>query len=56
MKNHLDYLHYNPVKHKWVPNVRAWPYSTFHRYIQEGIDPRHWGDGEIHFQEDVGDE
>ena len=26
---HLDYIHYNPVKHGWVRQVKDWPYSTF---------------------------
>ena len=32
--NHVDYIHYNPVKHNWVKQVRDWPYSSFHRYEQ----------------------
>lgn len=28
---HMDYVHYNPVKHGLVSRVRDWPYSTFHR-------------------------
>jgi len=28
---HMDYTHYNPVKHGLVDRVRDWPYSTFHR-------------------------
>ena len=33
---HIDYIHYNPVKHGHVTRVRDWPYSTFHRYVERG--------------------
>jgi putative transposase len=39
---HLDYIHYNPVKHGWVGSVNDWPYSTFHRYVQAGVYPIDW--------------
>lgn len=41
--NHIDYIHYNPVKHGWVKRVSDWPYSTFHRYVEKGIYPADWG-------------
>jgi REP-associated tyrosine transposase len=40
----LDYLHYNPVKHGMVANVAEWPYSTFHRYVEQGLYPANWGE------------
>jgi len=40
---HLDYLHYNPVKHGWVKQVADWPWSTFHRWVQKGVYPMDWG-------------
>ena len=43
---HLDYLHYNPVKHGWVQAVRDWPYSSFHRWQERGVYPLDWaGEG-----------
>ena len=39
---HLDYIHYNPVKHGYVTSVADWPYSTFHRYVKEGVYPEDW--------------
>ncbi len=27
---HLDYIHYSPVKHGWVKQVKDLPFSTFH--------------------------
>ncbi|PKM43316.1 MAG: transposase [Gammaproteobacteria bacterium HGW-Gammaproteobacteria-1] len=42
---HLDYLHWNPVKHGYVQRVVDWPYSSFHRYVREGVLPVAWGGG-----------
>jgi putative transposase len=39
----LDYLHWNPVKHGHVSRVAEWPYSTFHRFVREGMYPKDWG-------------
>lgn len=43
LARHLDYIHYNPVKHGYVANVADWPCSTFHRYVKEGAYPENWG-------------
>ena len=40
---HFDYLHFNPVKHGLVDNVIDWPYSSFHRCLNDGIYPKNWG-------------
>ncbi len=42
---HIDYIHYNPVKHGLVQRVGDWPYSTYHRYVREGLYPENWGEG-----------
>jgi putative transposase len=39
---HLDYLHFNPVKHGWVQRVSEWPYSTFHAWVKQGVYPQDW--------------
>ena len=39
---HMDYIHYNPVKHGWVKSVKDWPYSTFHQMVEKGIYPEDW--------------
>jgi putative transposase len=39
---HVDYVHFNPVKHGLVTRVCDWPYSSFHRYVQEQVLPRDW--------------
>jgi len=43
LQRHLDYLHWNPVKHGFVKSVKDWPYSTFHRFVNQGLYPPDWG-------------
>ncbi|MBM4289337.1 MAG: transposase, partial [Deltaproteobacteria bacterium] len=33
---------YNPVKHGYVKRVVDWPYSSFHRYVKDGIYDPDW--------------
>jgi putative transposase len=48
---HVDYIHFNPVKHGHVSNVKDWPHSTFHRWVREDRLPENWAgnndDGQI---------
>ena len=39
---HVDYIHFNPVKHGHVQHAADWPYSTFHRYVRDGVYARDW--------------
>jgi putative transposase len=41
-QRHVDYVHVNPLKHGHVKRVRDWPFSTFHRYVEQGIYPVDW--------------
>jgi putative transposase len=41
-ERHVDYIHFNPVKHGLVPCVCDWPYSSFHRYVRERLLPGDW--------------
>jgi putative transposase len=54
-EHHVNYVHWNPVKHGLAKTVADWPYSTFHRYVREGILPTDWigevGDENIGFGE-----
>ncbi|HEY7246724.1 MAG TPA: transposase [Xanthobacteraceae bacterium] len=43
LERHVDYIHFNPVKHGHVSQVCDWPYSTFHSYVTRGLLPRDWG-------------
>ena len=40
--SHMDYLHFNPVKHGHVRRVADWPYSSFARCVERGIYPCDW--------------
>ncbi|MDE1715899.1 transposase, partial [Chromobacterium amazonense] len=42
LQAHVDYIHYNPVKHGHVERVLEWPYSSFHRYVRLGWLPEDW--------------
>jgi putative transposase len=41
--NHLDYIHYNPVKHGLVTHPEDWPHSSFMEWKQRGVYPDRWG-------------
>ena len=40
---HVDYIHFNPVKHGLASKVVDWKYSSFHRYVKQGVLPADWG-------------
>ena len=40
---HVDYTHWNPVKHRHVARAKDWPYSTFHRFVHDGVLAEDWG-------------
>ena len=40
---HVDYIHFNPVKHGWAHRAVERPYSSFHRFVRQGILPCDWG-------------
>ena len=48
---HVDYIHYNPVKHGLVRQPIEWRWSSVHRYIRLGLLAPDWatasGDGEF---------
>ena len=43
LAQHVDYIHYNPVKHGWVKRPVEWPHSTLHGYINRKIITPDWG-------------
>lgn len=43
LARHVDYIHFNPVKHGMVSRVCDWPHSSFHRYVERGDLPADWG-------------
>lgn len=41
-ERHVDYIHFNPVKHGLVTRVSDWPHSSFHLYVRRGLLPHDW--------------
>jgi putative transposase len=41
-ERHVDYIHFNPVKHSLVSRVRDWPFSSFHRFVRQALLPEDW--------------
>jgi len=44
MNHHIDYIHYNPVKHGLVRAAREYTHSSFTDYISEGYYQADWGE------------
>jgi putative transposase len=42
LQRHVEYIHFNPVKHGHVRQVKDWPYSSFHRYVRQQLLPLDW--------------
>lgn len=42
-ENHINYIHFNPVKHGLVNRASEWPYSSFHRYVKNKLLTPDWG-------------
>jgi len=47
---HVEYIHFNPVKHGLVSAAIEWPYSSFRRYVENGVYPPDWGRGTMDFE------
>jgi putative transposase len=43
LKRCVDYIHWNPKKHRLVQNVVDYPWSTFHRFVELGEYTIDWG-------------
>lgn len=43
LQRHLDYIHYNPVKHGCVPRPEDWADSSYRNWQQRGAYPEQWG-------------
>ena len=54
---HVEYIHYNPVKHDLATAPKDWSWSSFHDFVKKGVYDVNWGAGEIiTFDEGVGSE
>lgn len=57
MIRHVEYIHYNPVKHGLTKSPTDWGYSSFHRYVDAGLYDAAWGaNEEISFDAEIGSE
>ena len=43
LAHHLDYIHYNPIKHGFVTRPEEWPHSSFPHWKERGAYPERWG-------------
>ena len=43
---HVDYIHFNPVKHGYVSKAKDWEYSSFPKYVRLGLYNDDWGQDE----------
>lgn len=41
-ERHVDYIHFNPVKHGWAKRAADWPHSSIHRFIRDGLIDAAW--------------
>ena len=44
---HMDYIHFNLVKHGFAQRSGDWPFSSFRRCLQAGLYPTEWLGGDI---------
>ncbi|WP_026052654.1 REP-associated tyrosine transposase [Gayadomonas joobiniege] len=49
LNNHINYIHFNPVKHGYVERAVDWPYSSIHKYIRDGVISKNWGTSDKSF-------
>jgi putative transposase len=52
---HVDYIHYNPVKHGHAARIKDWPYSSYHRMVRLGRYPEDWSGEEAGISGDFGE-
>ena len=45
-RQHVEYIHYNPVKHEYVRSPAEWPHSSFHRFVEKNLYSADWGSTE----------
>lgn len=47
-KRHLNYIHYNPVKHGFVSKPEEWEFSSYLDWVDRGAYEMGWGHKRIH--------
>ena len=56
LRAHVDYIHFNPVKHGLVERPFDWKYSSFRNWVDRGHYTPDWGSAPIEFGDEVGSE
>lgn len=51
----IDYVHYNPAKHRLASSPVDWQHTSLHRYIRDGILPADWGGSGATDNDDFGE-
>jgi putative transposase len=41
-RNHMNYIHYNPVKHGYAQAPKDWPESSFLYWVEKGFYEKNW--------------
>ena len=44
LKCHVEYIHFNPVKHGLAAKTADWKWSSFHNFVRNGLYSLDWGD------------
>lgn len=47
LERHVEYIHYNPLKHGLVKAPKGWKHSSYHKYVKDGLYGIDWGSGEL---------
>lgn len=47
LRRHVEYIHFNPVKHGYSSRPVDWPYSSFCRWVARGEYPVDWAGDEF---------
>ncbi|MEW5794757.1 MAG: transposase [Candidatus Zixiibacteriota bacterium] len=56
LNKHIDYIHYNPVKHGLIDNPFMWRFSSAADYLKDGYYQSDWGVREpIEFEGEFGE-
>jgi len=55
MQHHVDYIHFNPVKHGHALRAADWPHSSIHRYVRLGWVKEDWAFGADDLGTDYGE-
>ncbi len=42
-RRHMDYIHYNPIKHALAQSPSEWPHSSFKQCVEKGWYQPEWG-------------